>query len=127
MSDVMKDLSSSTFFVPVIYKHFPLAYSIVNDVHWNSSVAKHSGVETVWRYVLKTAFIISGRELVKKIRIHCERCRYLRKKTIEVEMEPISKCNIKIAPAFYSTQTDLCGPSKAYSQHHKRQLSKYGL
>ena len=49
MSDVMKDLSSSTFFVPVIYKHSPLDYSIVNDVHWNSSVAKHSGVETVWR------------------------------------------------------------------------------
>ena len=75
MSDVMKDLSSSTFCVPVIYKHSPIAYSIVNDVHWNSSAAKHSGVETVWRYVMKTAFIISGRELVKKIRIHCERCR----------------------------------------------------
>ena len=33
MSDVMKDLSSSTFFVPVIDKHSPLAYSIVDDVH----------------------------------------------------------------------------------------------
>ena len=71
MSDVMKDFSSSTFCVPVIYKHSPLAYSIVNDVHWNSKAAKHSGVETVWRYVLKIAFIISGRELVKKFKIHC--------------------------------------------------------
>ena len=119
MSDVMKDLSSGTFFDPVISKHSPLANSIVNDVHWNSSVAKHSGVETVWRYVLKTAFIMSGRELVKKIRIHCERCIYLRKKTTEVEMGLISKHNIKIAPAFYSTQTDLCGPFKAHSKHHK--------
>ena len=127
MSDVMKDLSSSTFCVPVIYKHSPLAYSIVNDVHWNSKAAKHSGVETVWRYVLKIAFIIFGRELVQKFKIHCERCRYLRKKTIEVEMGPVSKHSITIAPAFYSTQVDLCGPFKAYSRHHKRTTIKVWL
>ena len=127
MSDVMKDLSSSTFCVPVIYKHSPLAYSIVNGVHWSSKAAKHSGVETVWRYILKIAFIISGRELVKKIKLHCERCRYLRKKTIKVEMGPVSKHNITIAPPFYSTQVDLCGPFKAYSQHHKRTAIKIWL
>ena len=107
MSDVMKDLSSSTFFVPVIYKHSPLAYSIVNDVHWNSSVAKHSGVETVWKYVLKTAFIRSGRELVKKIRIHCERCRYLQ-------------------PSIQHKQI-FVDPSKLIHNITNEQLSKYGL
>ena len=76
MSDVMKDLLSNTFFVLVIYKDSLLAYNIVNDVHWNSSFVKYSRVEIVWRYVLKTAFIISGRDLVKKMRIPCESCRY---------------------------------------------------
>ena len=47
MSTVMKDLCSNTFRVPVIYKHSPLAYSIVNEIHWHSDAAKHSGVETM--------------------------------------------------------------------------------
>ena len=77
MSSVMKDLSATTFQVRLVYKHSPIAYSLINEVHWYSMAAKHSGMETVWRYVLKTAYIIFGRDLVKKIRINCERCRYL--------------------------------------------------
>ena len=120
MTDVMKDLSSATFCVPIVYKHSPLAYSLINEVHWYSNSAKHSGIETVWRYVLKEAFIISGREIVKKFKLSCDRCRFLRKKTIEVEMGPVSKHNLKIAPAFYVSQVDLAGPFKAYSPHTKR-------
>ena len=52
----MQDLASTSFYVPVIDKNSPLAYSIINEVHW------HSQVETTWRYVLKTAFIIEGCE-----------------------------------------------------------------
>ena len=56
---------------------------------------------------------------MKKIKTQCERCRYLRKKVTDVEMEPISKHSITIASAFYATQADICGPFKAYSLHHK--------
>ena len=58
--------------MPIVDKHSPLAYSIINDVHWNDPTAKHSGVETVLRYTLNQAYIIEGRELVKKIRKKCE-------------------------------------------------------
>ena len=67
MTEVMKDLCSSTFCVSLVYKHSPHAYNIVNEIHWHSSAAKHSGIETIWRYALKTAYIIFGRGLVKKI------------------------------------------------------------
>ena len=77
------------------------------------------GVETMWRYIIKTRFIIFGRELVKKIKTQCERCRYLKKKVIDVGIGPISKRNITIAPALYVTQADMCGPFKIYSLHHK--------
>ena len=127
MSTVMKDLAADTFCVPIIYKHSPLAYSLINEVHWHSKAAMHSGVETVWRYVLKTGFIIFGRDLVKKIKTQCERYRYLRKKVIDVEMGPISKHSITIAPAFYATQADICSPFKAYSLHHKRTTIKIWL
>ena len=60
MSTVMLDLSSATFFVPIIDKNSPLAYSIINEIHWYHIEAKHAGVETVNRYVLKVCYIIKG-------------------------------------------------------------------
>ena len=49
------------------------------------------------RYVLKTACIIFGRDLVRKIKVQRERCRHLRKKIIDVHVGPISKYNVMIA------------------------------
>jgi len=88
---------------------------------------KHQGVETVWQHVLKTAFIIEGREIVKKIGKSCQRCRYLLKRTIDISMGPISSHNMIIAPAFYVTQVDLAGPFSAFSQHYKRTTVKVWL
>ena len=127
LSDVMLDLQDSTFVVPIVEKHSPLAYSIVNEVHWEDPVAKHSGVETVLRYTMKYAYIIEGRELVKKVRRNCERCRFLAKRTIEVIMGPKSAYNLMIAPPFYVTQVDLTGPFKAYTPHNKRATIKIYL
>ena len=78
ISTAMKDLCSNTSCVPTIHKHSPLAYSRVNEIHWYSDTAKHSGVETVRRYVLKLGYILQGRDLAKKVKKNCERCRYLR-------------------------------------------------
>ena len=88
MIEVMQDLCSSTSCVPLVYKHSPLACSLVNEIHWNSVATKHSTIEIVWRYVLKAANIISGRDLAKNINVQCERCKHLRKKTIHVQMGP---------------------------------------
>ena len=67
MSDVTMDLSASTFVVPVIDSLSPLAFSIVNEVHWYDPVAKHSGNDTVLRYTKKYAHIVEGREFSKAI------------------------------------------------------------
>ena len=124
MTEVMQDLSSTSFCVPVIDKHSPLAYSIINEVHWHNKKAKHSGIETVLRYTLQKAYIIEGRDLVKRFRKSCERCRYLAKKCIDVAMGPVSKHNLTIAPPFFITQVDLAGPFKSYSPQHKRTTVK---
>ena len=124
MTDVMKDLSSTTFFVPIVDAHSPIAYSVINDVHWNHDVANHSGVETVHRYVLQVCYVINGRNLVKLFRKSCERCRYLAKRTIDIAMGPVSSQNLTIAPAFYITQVDLAGPFDSYSPHNKRTVVK---
>ena len=69
--DTMKDLSSLKYHVPLVDKQSPIAYSIVNEVHWNHSVANHSGNETVLRYTLDYAFILGGRDLVSLVRKEC--------------------------------------------------------
>ena len=105
-------------------KFSPIAYSIINEIHWHHSVAKHSGVETVLRYTMTYAYIMEGRDIVKRIKKSCERCRLLLKRTFNVSMGPISSHNLTIAPAFYVSQTDLAGPFKAYSSHNKRNTIK---
>ena len=129
MTDIMIDLTSKSFYVPVIDRHSPIAYSISDEIHWYHDIAKHSGIETVLRYITCVAFIIDGRKLVKLMKANCERCKYLIKRTLNVTMGPISIYNLTIAPAFYVTQVDLMGPLKAYSPHNKRTIVKiwYGL
>ena len=70
---------------------------------------------------------MQGRDLVKKVKKKCERCRYLRMKAINIEMGPVLTQNVRIAPAFYATQVHLCGLFKAYSPHNKRTTIKIWL
>ena len=127
MTNVMRDLQADTFCVPLIEKHSPLAYSLINEIHWYNKDVKHAGVEVVWRYVLKKAFIFEGRNLVKLIKKNCQACRYLRKRSVEVVMGPVSSYNLTIAPCFYFCQVDLCGPFNAFSHHNKRATIKIWL
>ena len=124
LTDAMIDLTSRSFHVPVIDKYSPLAYSIVNKVHWFNKNTMNMGVETVWREVLKVAYIIEGRQIVKQFRRSCERCKYINKKTIDVIMSPVSQHNITIAPPFYITQVDLAGSFKTFSKHNQRSIIK---
>ena len=64
MCDVMKDLASTTFCVPLVDSVSPFSYSIVNEVHWHS---------TVLRYTQKYAHTFEGRELVKRVKSSCPR------------------------------------------------------
>ena len=69
LADVCVDLSLSTFCVPLIEKHSPLAFSIINEVHWYSEDARHGGNETVWRYVQLVAHVLEGKPIVKQFRL----------------------------------------------------------
>ena len=124
LTDTMLDLCETTFCVPLVIKSSPIAHSIVNEVHWNHNVAKHSGIETVLRYTMKYAYIIEGRDLVRYVRKNCIRCKLIMKKALNVSMGPVSPHQMKIAPAFYSTQTDIAGPFNSYSLHNKRTTIK---
>ena len=120
MCDVMIHLSCKTFWVPIVDRYSPFAYSIVNEIHWHNKEAKHTGVEKTLRYTMQYAYIIEGRDLVTKIRKFCVKCRLLRKEQLKVVMGPVSKYNLNIAPAFYVTQVDLLGPLESYHGPNKR-------
>ena len=60
LSDVCIDLSTSTFCVPLVDKYSPLAYAIINEIHWYHDDARHSGDDTVFPCVQQIAHILDG-------------------------------------------------------------------
>ena len=124
LSDACIDLTASTFCVPLVDKHSPLAYALINEVHWHDPDAKHSGNETVMRHLLKVCYVLEGSSLVQLFRKNCARCWYVHKKSIEVAMGPKCSENLSVAPAFYYCQVDLVGSFNAYSNSNKRATVK---
>ena len=59
---------------------------------------------TTWRYVLKKAYTLEGKSLVKIIRSTCERCRYLRcvENGCNVEIPDPLRCQL-----FVSASSDI--------------------
>ena len=123
-TDAALDLTEATFCVPLTDYHSPLAYAIVLDTHWYDPDVYHSGVESTLRYAQNTAYIIGGRELVKRVRKGCVKCRLLHKQGLRIAMGPIPDESLKIAPVFYYCQTDICGPYNAFSPANKRATLK---
>ena len=68
LADAMFDLSASTYCVPVTDSKSPIAYAIVSEIHWYDPNVNHGGVESILRYSQQTAYIIGGRDLVKRLR-----------------------------------------------------------
>ena len=114
MSSVMLDLSSTQFCVPIVDQYSPVAWSIIYEIHWYHTLAKHSGVATTTRISREYAYIAGVKEICQVFRKSCAKCRWIAKRTIEVEFGPLSDCQLTLAPAFYVTQIDLMGPYKAY-------------
>ena len=121
------DLTASTFCVPMVDSLSPVAYAIVSETHWHHPDVNHGGVESVLRFSQMTAFIIGGRELVKKLKKACAKCRILHKRAVQVAMGPLSDQNLCIAPPFYFCQVDICGSLQAFSSANKRATLKAWL
>ena len=120
LCDVCFDLTKSTFCVPIVDGLSPLAYSIADEIHWYHPDVRHSGLESTLRETNRVAYIIGGRDLLKTMKEACARCRYLHKQEVKVAMGPQHESHLCIAPAFYNTQVDLCGPFESYSNANKR-------
>ena len=67
-------------------EHCPLAYTLINEVHWHDPDARHSRNETFIRHLLKI-YVVEGSTLDQLFRKNCTRCRLHQKKT-EVSIRP---------------------------------------
>ena len=75
ITEAMLDLSSGSFVVPIVEKYSPVAFSIINEIHWYHPTVKHCGVESTIRFVMNVAYILGVRELVKAFKKQCTPCR----------------------------------------------------
>ena len=124
LCDTSFDLAARSFCVPMVERLSPVAYAVANDVHWYDPDVKHGGVESLLRHTQCISYILGGRKLVKDIKRACVRCRLLAKLALRVAMGPKSDDNLCVAPAFYTTQVDLCGPFDSFSNANKRATMK---
>ena len=118
------DLCPTSFCVPVMDQHCPVAISIALEIHWYHDDVQHKGIESMLRQTEAVAHILGGRNLVKSLKDGCKKCRILNKASVDVVMGPLQSVNLCIAPAFYASQVDLFGPFKAYSPANKRATLK---
>lgn len=118
MTNVMKDLQQISFRVPLVDKYIQQWHAAL-ETKSVGEIAKHAGIETVLRCTLSTTYVIEKREVMKKVKKDCHRCRLLAKRTVKASMGLVSDYNLTIAPAFYYTQEDFAGPFKAYTFHIK--------
>ena len=123
-SDAVLDLCSSSFVVPVLDFKSPIAYALVLETHRYHPDARHAGIETVLRYSQTIAHILNGRFLAKDVGKYCIRCRIRNKARMNALMGPLGEENLKIAPAFYVSQSDIFGPYSAYSKVNQRATVK---
>ena len=68
LCDTSFDLSSSTFCVPMVDTLSPIAYAIINEIHWHHNDVNHGCVESILREVQCVVHVIGGRALVKNIK-----------------------------------------------------------
>ena len=122
ISDTAYDLSQKSFCVPLVDRLSPVAYAITNEIHWYHPDLdiRHGGVESVLRHVNCIACVLGGRKLVKDFKKACVRCRILAKLALRVAMGSKNEANLCIAPAFYVSQVDICGPFESFSNVNKR-------
>jgi len=111
---VSADLDINTFFdnlefktvVPVLHSSSPVFFSYV--IHIHDYVRPHSGVELTFREVTKRMHVISNpRVVISKIRRDCVKCRYITRKTLELEMAMHGAPRTVLAPPFHSVQMDI--------------------
>ena len=126
VENIMTDLAPLHFVRPIVDRYSPIAYAIM--LHAHEDLALHRNVNATLLESRHIAYILSGRDLAKEIRTACPSCRKFKAKLLEVELGPVHKNRLTIAPPFYYCQLDLMGPFLAYCEHnHRSSVKVWGL
>ena len=107
LSEAALDLTASTVCVPLSDVHSLIARTTANEIDWYHFDVMHGGVESALRYAQRVCYIIGGRDLVKRIKQECHRCKILEKKAVKLAMGPTQDANLNIAPVFHTLPVDI--------------------
>ena len=66
------DLCQTSFCVPMMDQHSPIAISISLEIHWHHPDVRHRGVDSMCRQVGRVAYIIGGHGLMVSIKQGCK-------------------------------------------------------
>ena len=110
--------------IPIVRADSHLLYSFIIEVHCNR--IPHAGVETTVREVLKEMMPIRGlRNLIKRIKSDCLKCRMLERKTVELQMSQHPGSRTLIAPPFFHMMIDIAFGFKGQTFKKSRTSLKF--
>ena len=116
--------NSFSFVRPVALASSELVYSLIMHLHWQYN---HPGVERMVFLTLQTLHVPNVRKVCKYIRKTCNRCRYILKKTLRVEVGRQNQLTFTVAPVFFSAQMDIAVGLSAYSINTRATKPAYML
>lgn len=70
----------------------------------------HGGIQEMLQYIRKTYWIVTGRKLVKSHINRCKTCKLHSRSTEQQQMASLPNIRVDMAPPFYHTGVDYCGP-----------------
>ena len=120
--NVFPDLKPLTFVKPILDRYSPISYAIMMHIHHR--VIHHKGVPQMVLESRYIAYIIGARALAKEVKADCTSCKRRKARLLQAEMGPLHENRTCVAPTFYHTQLDLCGPFTAICEHNHRSTVK---
>ena len=110
--------------IPIVRKDSQMLYSFIIEIHCKR--VPHAGVETTVREVLKEMMPLRGlRNLIKKIKADCLKCRMLDRKTVELQIAQHPSSRTLISPPFYNMMIDVAFGFKGQTFKKSRSTLKF--
>ena len=114
-------------YIPVVLARGELFYSYALYVH--NVVRPHSGIQVSLHETMKVMYAVNNApKVLQAIRKDCNRCRIIRKQTVELRMQNHPKERTMITPPFYTIACDcVFGFKTAWYSGSKRVSKSYCL
>ena len=102
----------------------PYSHPVAELLMWDAHREGHCGIDRTVLRSRRTAWVIRGRRLARKVVSRCHECRRRRKIVEGQRIAPVPESRLPPSPPFYSTAVDIFGPLEVRDTVKRRTTRK---